>query len=111
MALRRWERFVIPTLQKEDSDSSSAPPPGRKRHWLKRMLLGIVGLLGLICLLGPRLMAPVIRHRLEAMVSKNLHARLTMDGLRDEFSSGGRGDGRARLGGREAIGKAKRGGR
>ena len=39
-------------------------------------------------LFGPKIMAPIIRHRLENMVSDNLNARLTMDSLTYQFPYG-----------------------
>ncbi len=61
--------------------------PTRRRRILK-FLIGLGIVLVLVCLVGPRIIAPVLRHRLEKMVSDSLNARLTMDQLDYEFPYG-----------------------
>lgn len=72
MALRQKERPLTPT---------------RRRRILK-FFIGLGVLLVLACLVGPRVVAPFLRHRLEKMVADNLNARLTMDSLVYEFPYG-----------------------
>ena len=58
---------------------------GRKR-WI---ILGIVALLlGLLYVVGPMVAAPILRQRLQAMVSKHLNAQLAMDRLSYHFPYG-----------------------
>jgi hypothetical protein len=52
------------------------------------MLLALTAILGLLYFVGPWIAAPILRHKLEAMVAKSLNARLTMDGLSYDFPYG-----------------------
>src|SRR5438477_2331578 len=55
---------------------------------LPRLILALAAILGLLYFVGPWIAAPILRHKLEAMVAKNLNARLTMDGLSYDFPYG-----------------------
>lgn len=72
MALRQKERPLTPI----------------RRRRIFKFLIGLGVLLAILRLVGPRVMAPILRHRLEKMVSDSLNARLTMDRLDYEFPYG-----------------------
>src|SRR5690242_19778516 len=55
---------------------------------LPRVLLALALMLGLLYFVGPWIAVPILRHKLDAMVAKNLNARLTMDGLSYDFPYG-----------------------
>jgi hypothetical protein len=61
----------------------------RKRLRKRWIILGIVALLlGLLYVVGPMVAEPILRQRLQAMVSKHLNAELTMDRLSYHFPYG-----------------------
>lgn len=59
-----------------------------RRRRIRKVLIGIAVVLCLVIFLGPRVMAPILRQRLEKMVADSLNARLTMDQLSYEFPYG-----------------------
>ena len=62
--------------------------PSRALRFLRRALVTVAVVMGLAYFVGPRLAAPFVRQQLQQMVSKNLNATLTMDGLSYQFPYG-----------------------
>ena len=62
--------------------------PPKKGKKLRNVLITLAVLVGLTWFVGPRIAAPLIQRKLQAMVAKHLHAELRMDSLSYEFPYG-----------------------
>ncbi len=61
----------------------------KKGHKRRRWILGgLAALLLGVWFIGPRLVAPMIQRKLQAMIEKHLHAQLTLDSLKYDFPYG-----------------------
>lgn len=80
-------RIVKPDLNSASVAAAGDKPSARGRKWW--VILGSVAvLLGLVYLVLPMILAPILRQRLQGMVSKHLNAQLTMDRLSYHFPYG-----------------------
>src|ERR1043166_5467457 len=78
----------MPLRDAEAGSMVTTSLPKTRTRKLARVLLALAALLALLYFVGPWIAAPILRHKLEAMVAKNLNARLTMDGLSYDFPYG-----------------------
>ncbi|HYE17450.1 MAG TPA: AsmA-like C-terminal region-containing protein [Tepidisphaeraceae bacterium] len=62
--------------------------PPKKGKKLRNVLIALAVLVGLTWFVGPRIAAPLIQRKLQAMVAKHLHAELRMDSLTYHFPYG-----------------------
>jgi hypothetical protein len=79
-----------PAREKRFAAPGAVTPRRRWRGWriLRQSLLVLLVFVALVVLVGPRIAAPILRQRLQDMVSKSLNAQLTMDGLSYDFPYG-----------------------
>jgi len=76
---------AMPVLSQMGNIPLMALPDGNKRRYI---LGGLAIFLLLTWFFGPRIAAPFIQRKLQAMVSEHLHAQLTMESFRYDFPMG-----------------------
>src|SRR4051794_7074900 len=70
------------------TEERDGPAPGKAKRRLHRWVIGVAIVLGLLYFVGPLMVAPFLRDKLQTMVSSHLNARLAMGRLGYHFPYG-----------------------